>query len=354
MKTRQQNISLIAASVLMLILIFDSKTAVIAAREGLELCIKTVVPSLFPMIFLSSLLTGMIGESVGLTFKPAERLIGLPPGGTGIYLSGLLGGYPIGAKCAADSYQSGAISKKDAIHMLRFINNAGPSFIFGICSLMFSRRSTIWSIWLVQILSSIFTGILLKENNDFPISRTTTRKLHRKDLLSSSLRAMAGICAWVILFRVLLGFMQRWVLWYFPSAIQVLVSGIFELTNGACMLTTIPDESVRFVICCILLSFGGICVIMQTKGVIFDLSILPYIKGKAVQTLVSTCISITVSTVLFPSMYFSKHRIWQILSGFALIFLILRRLGIAFFKKMVYNPFRNQNKGYIYAVSKEN
>lgn len=354
MKTRQQNITLIAASVVMLILIFDSKTAFIAAQEGLELCIKTVVPSLFPMIFLSSLLTGRISESAGLEFKPAERLIGLPAGSTGLYLTGLLGGYPIGAKCVADSFYSGAISKTAASHALRFINNAGPSFIFGICSLMFSTRIAIWCIWIIQILSSIITGILMKYNSDNSIKPTTTRNIQKKNLLTSSLLAMASICVWVILFRVMLGFMQRWILWLFPSVIQVLVSGVFELTNGACMLATIPDESVRFVICCMLLSFGGICVVMQTKTVISGLPILPYIKGKAVQTLISGCISITLSTILFPNMYFSNHSFWQIFSCFALLFLILRRLGIAFFKKMVYNPFRNQNKRYIYAVSKEN
>ena len=37
-----------AAALGMLVLILDSKTALAGAREGIDLCIRTVIPSLFP------------------------------------------------------------------------------------------------------------------------------------------------------------------------------------------------------------------------------------------------------------------------------------------------------------------
>lgn len=354
MKTRRQKIPLIIASSLMLVMILDSKTSIFAAREGLELCLKTVIPSLFPMIYLSSVLMANIDQSGILSFWPVEKFLRLPSGGAGIYLSGLLGGYPIGAKCVADSYQSGAITKKQANHMLQFVNNPGPSFIFGICGLMFSTLRAVWCIWIVQILSSALTGVLLRtqaQPNTMNIQRNGKRN---SDSLTDSLRAMAKICAWVILFRILLGFMQQWVLWYFPPTIQVLISGVLELTNGACMLTEVSDESVRYVLCCILLSLGGVCVIMQTKSVIADLSILTHIKGKFLQTLLSALLSIITSSILYPNMYFTHNKIWTVFSGIIIIILFSRKLGIAFFEKMIYNSFRNQKKRCGYAVSKEN
>ena len=42
----------IAASMGMLVLILDGKTALEGARQGIELCLRTVVPSLFPFFLL--------------------------------------------------------------------------------------------------------------------------------------------------------------------------------------------------------------------------------------------------------------------------------------------------------------
>ena len=38
----------ISAAVGLLVLIFDSSLAIQGAREGVELCLRTVIPSLFP------------------------------------------------------------------------------------------------------------------------------------------------------------------------------------------------------------------------------------------------------------------------------------------------------------------
>ena len=43
-----------------LVLILDGKTALAGAMAGMELCMKTVIPSLFPFLFLCSLLTNSL------------------------------------------------------------------------------------------------------------------------------------------------------------------------------------------------------------------------------------------------------------------------------------------------------
>ena len=60
--------SLSASGILLLIL--DGKTAISGASEGLQLCIRSVIPSLFPFFVLSNLLTGtLLGQDISV-FRP--------------------------------------------------------------------------------------------------------------------------------------------------------------------------------------------------------------------------------------------------------------------------------------------
>ena len=56
MKHRRKWIRGIAAACAMLVMILDTRTAVISARDGVLLCLNTVIPSLFPFIVLSTAL----------------------------------------------------------------------------------------------------------------------------------------------------------------------------------------------------------------------------------------------------------------------------------------------------------
>lgn len=100
---------------------------------------------------------------------------------------------------------------------------------------------------------------------------------------------MATVCGWVVLFRVLLAFLKRWIFWILPAAVQVAVTGILELSNGCCELLAVTDVSARFCICSGILAFGGLCVTMQTVSVTAGLSLKPYFWGKLLQTLFSLC-----------------------------------------------------------------
>ena len=71
----------------LLILILDASTAIKGVREGIDLCIRTVIPALFPFFVLSPMLTGAV---TGVRI-PALRFLGCPEGAESIYLIGLLG-----------------------------------------------------------------------------------------------------------------------------------------------------------------------------------------------------------------------------------------------------------------------
>ena len=185
----------------LLAMILDAKTAFRGASEGLELCLKVVIPSLFPYLFLCALLTEQMKASPTIRF-PLEKPLGMPRGTGMLWVLGFLGGYPSGAQNLNQWYCGGKLQKTDAQRMLGFCSNAGPAFLFGMGAKLFENPIAPWMLFGIHILSSFLTGLILPGKSSD----------HRKDqdykpetagtLFRRSLAAMAGICGWGILFRL--------------------------------------------------------------------------------------------------------------------------------------------------------
>ena len=291
-------LSLTAACFGMLLMILDSKTAVSAAREGLELCIRTVIPSLFPFFVISSWMTPLLLGCRNPLLRPLGRITGIPAGAESLLLVGFLGGYPTGAACVAEAFRSGRLPRQDAQRMMVFCSNAGPSFLFGILGSLFPRPWMIWLLWGIQIASALICGILLPGGRSRHCRMTDETHTSLPAALTLALRSMALVCGWVILFRVILGFGDRWLFWLLPPEWTVLLSGILELTNGCCSLPGICGVGNRFLMASLLLSFGGLCVAMQTASVTENLSFRLYLPGKLLQCAVSLILSLAAQGIL--------------------------------------------------------
>ena len=278
----------------LLVLIFDSRLALESAREGVELCIKTVVPSLFPFFVLSMLLTNSLRGCVSTPVRTIAKFLGIPNTGASVLIPSVLGGYPVGAKCVGDLYKSYLIRKEEAERMLAFCSNAGPSFLFGMISGFFPERKMVWTLWFIHLLSAFLTAAAIPYGKTYEMKMQPEKNGTEKSVILSAATAMLLVCCWVILFRILIAFLNDWFLWILPEWVQVLLMGTLELTNGCCELLRISDVRFRFILCASMLSFGGICVVFQTAAVTKGLSLGSYLKGKILQTLFSLLLSCAV------------------------------------------------------------
>lgn len=284
----------------LLLLILDAKTAIYGASEGLRLCLQAVIPSLFPFFILSILLTdALTGTNIPL-LRPLGKLCGIPEGSESLLAVGLLGGYPVGAQCVAQMYKSGRLAKQDACRMLGFCSNAGPSFIFGMVAMKLSDFWMVWVLWGIQILSAITVGSILPQKAKHSVRLSAGKQESLSGALRKSIHVMAGVCGWVILFRVVIAFFDRWFLWLLPDSGQTLITGILELANGCCALDAIENMGLRFIGVSAILSFGGICVCMQTMSVTGELGLGWYLPGKILQTIISIFLAALVQSVFFP------------------------------------------------------
>ena len=284
-----------------LALIFDSRTALSGAQSGIFLCIQSVIPSIFPFLVLSGMLTSaMMGTNLRF-LRPLGRLLGIPIGAECIYLVGILGGYPTGALTVHTAWERGYVNKKDAERMLAFCNNAGPSFLFGILASRFPEFWMPWLLWGIHILSSILVGVILPGKSRSEQKITPVSQISLNVSLKRAVVTMGYICGWVILFRCILEFLDRWVLWLVPTPVRIGVYGILELANGCCNLQQIQYLGTRFMMSSIILSFGGLCVYMQTASVTGKLGLGQYLTGKLLQGMFSLIFSWILQWLLFPS-----------------------------------------------------
>lgn len=344
MRNKKQLIGGAFAGFLMLVIILDGKTALQGGANGIFLCIRTVIPSLFPFFILSGILNSTIIGQVIPLLRPLGKVCKIPSGAESLLLLGFLAGYPVGAQLVAQACRDGKISLSTAKRMVTFCNNAGPAFLFGMVAPMFSHSYIALVLWCSQILCSLLVGFILPSEDLSPCSLNKGKGISVSDAMNAAIKTTAAVCGWVIAFRIVLEFCVRWFLWRFPAEMQVLISGLLELSNGCVKLAEISNEGVRFLIASILLSCGGICVTMQTISVSQSVFSGKYFLGKGIQVLLSALLALLVQPILFVPTERVCLPIWiTFLLCFVvalLVFLINRKKDVAISKEMMYNACR--------------
>ncbi len=323
---RRQIIYTLLPTLTMLLIIIDSKTALLGAKSGLDMCLKVIIPTLFPFIFLSVLTTSSLSRTKILPLRPLARICGIPEGAEHILIMAILGGYPIGAQAVHRSWKEGIIDKHTAQRLLAFCNNAGPSFVFGLLGTVFSVSLAPLFLWIIHIISALTVGYILPGKRLTRTKSDANRQTTLAEALHISMRTVAEICCWVLLFRVFLTFADRYVLYALSPTLKVLVTGCLELVNGCLELISIQQEKTRFIIASVLLSLGGLCVFFQTTSVTRGLNIKLYFPGKLIQTALSLILSILCIPFLYNEIITPYNPL--LLGGTIITFLL-----ISYFKK---------------------
>ena len=291
-------LSIIAVSALLVVMILDTKSTIIGARGGIDLCINCIIPSLLPFSFLSKLLcTILVGSKFPFT-NFSNHITGIPKGAEAIFVVSLIGGYPIGAICINDAYNKGTLSHEDSHRLLGFCNNAGPAFIFGVMHCVFPDMKSLFCLYLVHLVSAIIVSLLLpnKTHNTCKIKNVS---IPVTKLLEETVKNLAQVCGWIVLFKILLSVIHRWFAWTLSPIMFSIITGFLELSNGCVGLQTIENYGLKFILSAGYLGFGGICVALQTYSATNSCGLGMYFPGKVLHTLISICLATMLQYLLF-------------------------------------------------------
>ena len=312
-------------------LILFSNSNLSSAKNGLVLWVNSIVPVLFPFFVATELLshtnfTYYLGKILNRFMKPLFNVRGE---GSFAFIMGIISGYPIGAKIAANFRENNICSKEECERLLSFTNNSGPLFIIGTVGITMFGNSTIGFLLLItHLLASLTVGLIFRfwkantkytsnESNSYLNSKNNISLSNLGGIIgnsiSSSINTILLIGGFVVLFSVIISILQTSqlldVLSNFikplfnslniPSEFATgILSGFLELTNGLNIICNIPCKklSINIILASFLLGLGGISILLQVWSTIAktDLSIKPYILGK----LLHGCIS-ALYTFLF-------------------------------------------------------
>lgn len=282
-----------------------------AARDAMLLCAQTLIPSLFPFFVLSSLLIACgASELLSALLSPLMRpLFGLSGTGAAALALGLCGGYPVGARTAAELVENGALSRDEGERLLAFCNNAGPGFLLGVCGAgVFSSSRAGAALYLIHVAAALCAGLLICRalppvpHGTYPHKSAKAQHLSTAfpAAVQNALTGCLNVSAFVVFFTVL----ARLLLHFLPEAFAAslpcaLLLGFLELTSG---VLSLPCSRAGFLACAALLGWGGMSVHCQTLSVLAasPLSARYYLKGKVLQALLSLLLALPALPFLFP------------------------------------------------------
>ena len=304
----------------LLVLILDPTTTQQGATDGISLCIRTVIPALFPFLVLSSILTNALQGNQSRILRRIGKILRIPDGYESIWLIGLLGGYPIGAKCIADAVSQDGLSYLDAERMLCFCSNAGPAFIFGLGIHLLCDIRYAFLVWGIHIISSAVVAFLTPGVFNSASAKQIQRSTNISLVVNKAVQTMAMICGWVVLFRILITVIHQRILFILGDKMFPIFSGILELTNGCSMLQNYSIFSIRLVLMSGFLGFGGLCVAMQTHTILSNagVSFTPYLPAKITQAAISIIVSSVVAMICFPEEKVVRLS-WVLISGLVIL-----------------------------------
>ena len=288
----------------LLMLLARPALAFTGARDGLVLWGTVVLPTLLPFMICAGVIVALDG--VGLLTKPFapffRGLLKLSPNGCFVLMSGLLCGYPMGAKTDSEFLDSRRISPSQARYLLAIANHPSSMFVLGYVMdrIALVKGGAACPFWMLA--AALYLPV-------FPIARLARRiygyRGEEDPLPGDAVRqpppfsfdahmmgcfeTMVKIGGYIMLFSILAAYLSA--LPVTNPFLRPALLGAVEITTGIqAIAAAVPGFPAALLIAAAT-AFGGFSGIFQTKSVLKNagLSIRHYILWKALHC-VLTCL----------------------------------------------------------------
>ncbi|MDO5779573.1 MAG: sporulation integral membrane protein YlbJ [Clostridium sp.] len=348
------------------VFVYNLENCIDAALIGVNLVVKTIIPTIFPFSVICNLLISYDG--VGLYSKILGPILCKPlklsKSSSFPIVASFLSGYPLGCKYCCDLYSLGYIDRKEFERLLNIASNASPMFIIGSIGATMLGDIRLGFILLIgNYLSSIIVGILTMNNSKTSSNMKELPKNNSnvnfgsalKSALDNGINTTLQVGAFVVLFSIIISIIKNntyiSIVFYnieeFLNLPKYSIYGLFlgsvEFTNGCKLITTLPlTLPFKLAIISFICSFSGLSVIAQISSFVYkyDISIAKYSFIKFIQGVISFSITFIISSVfsLKYTAYTSTTTIdncnVSIIISLSLSLLLIGTLIILLFKKL--------------------
>lgn len=282
-----------------------------------ERCINVIIPSMFMFMCLTSIAVQCgIHRILGIILYPLSRFVfRINSAHCGIFLISMFSGYPSGIKLLTDALRRHEISQNEFEHLSCFCFASGPAFILGTVSGILYPDTSAGTLCFVSVTAgNIITAILYSffspsKKNKIKKPEISFSAENITESVMSSSKAIFQMCSMIIAFSGFLSIAELSGIIDLISSIissvsktdseisNALIASFFEISN----LITIPHRTPELLpIISALLSFGGICVLIQVI-IISDnlLNVRNFITARAVSAIFSAIICKLISRFFY-------------------------------------------------------
>lgn len=339
---------LVVVYFVMFLIVFYSKELSEGIKNGINVALNLVIPSMFLFMILSNIIIqSNLSNIVSRPFHFLSKWVfHIPKENITIVVLSLVGGYPVGAKLLGDAVRRGEMSPQLAERMLCYCVNCGPAFLIsGVGTAIFGSQKLGLYLYLSQIVACLVTGFLcsfgIKRNpqESVPVpAYSASGSVLIVGAVNDAVRSLGIICGFVVAFSSFMPITEL-LLHYLNPEYATVLQGLLEVTNGCNNLVDYTASN-RILLAAVFTAFGGICVHLQVCAMLkstgirmgrFFLYRIPYILVSAgVIQLFLTLFPDTVSTLSYNR---SIHQEIYSVSPAAAIFLLLLAVMLLFFTR---------------------
>ncbi len=261
---------------------------------------ETMIPALFPMMLLSSVLvdTGFAAKIGMVLNKSLLRFLKISNHGCYCLLTGFLCGFPMGAKTTADMYQNQRISLEEANYLLCFINCIGPMYTINLTHVLFPEYE-LWKLLTGLYALPLIYGLILRYFCPLTKSpaKTETNYFSLSDAILKSVpncgRSILMLGGYMILFQSF--FIPLKELLYSISVTTTWLHPLLEITGGLFLQT----KSTPLALILFWNTWGGLCCMLQTDSLIkpAGLSMKSYVFHKTILALLAYLLGILLHQI---------------------------------------------------------
>ncbi len=254
-------------SVIIMLLLRYPSIASKGVVAGIRICMDTLLPSMFPFMFFSTLMLNLkISDNFFDKLSAVSNfLFGLPGISLPIILVSLVGGYPVGAFLVKDAFEKGMITLIQGRRMLLFCVNPGLAFTYSmIGSHLYGSERTGVIVFCVSVITSFIIGVLSRfyeDGEDYCEKRITAKQKRTvSETVISSMNTCVvntvNVSVWVIMFSCISSLVD---VMPFKKSSSDFIKMIIEVTNGV----IISKNCYSLLVLCAVVGFCGFCIHLQ-------------------------------------------------------------------------------------------
>lgn len=295
MKKFKNLIFIILFLILEFYLLYDSKDVVNSFNKTLNICLYTLMPTMFLSILFSQVLINLQFEKYIPKFiiNFFSYLFKINPKDVIIFMLSIISGYPNNAKMLNNNSNLNTI--------INFTNFVNPIFLICTVGAIYLKDiHIIILIFLSHILTNIIIGIILRNKyiyNKYTVNNNTNIDFFK--VYYNSLKVVANslvlIFSNILFFSVLISLLSN--ILPFNNIINSLLIGIVEFSNGIYLISNLNiDIFLKGLLIIIIITFGSFSVHMQMISI--------NEKIKYTKYLLYRILSIFISIILYLIFYY--------------------------------------------------